>query len=197
MELPPYHMPTLKGTLIHTYDRLKVFLLKAGKVIIVIVMVLSFLNSIGTDGTFGHKDTGSSVLSQIGKTITPIFHPIGIEKDNWPATVGLFSGIFAKEAVVGTLNSLYGAEAKSKTNEETETFSLIQGIKDAFNSIPENLSGLMASITDPLGISSATNEGPEDVEKATFQIMQTHFHGKVGAYAYLLFVLLYIPLFGS
>ncbi|GAB6161402.1 Fe(2+) transporter permease subunit FeoB [Desulfothermus naphthae] len=193
MELPPYHMPTIKGVLFHTYDRLKVFLIKAGKVIIAIVVVLSFLNSIGTDGTFGHEDSGSSVLAKIGKSITPILHPLGIEKDNWPATVGLFTGIFAKEAVVGTLNSLYGAELKANTETEEESFSLLQGIKDAFASIPENLSGLASTITDPFGIGSAAEEPPEDVEPTALEIMRNHFHGKIGAFAYLLFVLLYIP----
>ncbi|GAB6163669.1 hypothetical protein JCM12298_28290 [Desulfothermus naphthae] len=192
MELPPYHMPTIKGVLFHTYDRLKVFLIKAGKVIIAIVVVLSFLNSIGTDGTFGHEDSGSSVLAKIGKTITPILHPLGIEKNNWPATVGLFTGIFAKEAVVGTLNSLYGAELKVNTDTEEESFSVLQGIKDAFTSIPENLSGLASTITDPFGIGSAAEEPPEDVEPTALEIMRNHFHGKIGAFAYLLFVLLYI-----
>ena len=194
MELPPYHMPSIKGVLVHTYDRLKVFLMKAGKIIVVIVMILSFLNSIGTDGTFGHEDTGASVLAKIGKTITPVFHPLGIEKDNWPATVGLFTGVFAKEAVVGTLNSLYSAEVKSETDmEESNSFDLTQGIYDAFKSIPDNLLGLVSTITDPLGIKATTDEAQTEVKKATFEIMQTHFHGKIGAFAYLLFVLLYIP----
>ena len=191
MELPPYHMPTIKGVLIHTYDRLKVFMFRAGKVIIAIVIVLSFLNSVGTDGTFGHKDTGSSVLAAIGKRITPVLHPLGIKQENWPATVGLFTGVFAKEAVVGTLNSLYSAEAQ--TGEEEEGFNLIQGIKDAFSSIPENLSGLAGSLTDPFGIGSATEEAPEEVGKTIFGVMVKRFDGKVGAFAYLLFVLLYIP----
>lgn len=187
MELPPYHMPTIRGVLMHAYDRLKVFLFRAGKVIIAIVVVLSFLNSIGTDGTFGHEDTGSSVLGAIGKSITPVLHPMGIRQENWPATVGLFTGVFAKEAVVGTLNSLYSTGA-----EEEESFSIWGGIKDAFASIPENLSGLAGTLTDPLGISSA-GEAPEEVGKSTFGVMVKRFDGRIGAFAYLLFVLLYVP----
>ncbi|MBW1934270.1 MAG: ferrous iron transporter B, partial [Deltaproteobacteria bacterium] len=156
-----------------------------------IVIVLSFLNSVGTDGTFGHEDSGSSLLAAIGKGITPVFYPLGIHKENWPATVGLFTGVFAKEAVVGTLNSLYSAEAQ--TGEEEEGFNLVQGIKDAFSSIPENLSGLAGSLADPLGIGSATEEAPEEMGKSTFGVMGKRFDGKVGAFAYLLFVLLYIP----
>ena len=65
------------------------------------------LNSLGTDGSFGNEDTDKSVLSNIGKTIVPAFEPMGMQQDNWPAAVGIFTGILAKEAVVGTLDSLY------------------------------------------------------------------------------------------
>ena len=61
----------------------------------------------GTDGSFGHDDSEHSVLANIGKSLTPVVEPLGITEANWPATVGLFTGVFAKEAVVGTLNSLY------------------------------------------------------------------------------------------
>lgn len=80
---------------------------RAGKVIVVLVAVLCFLNSLGTDGSFGNQDSDKSVLSQIGKTIVPVFKPMGVSEENWPAAVGVFTGILAKEAVVGTLDSLY------------------------------------------------------------------------------------------
>jgi ferrous iron transport protein B len=107
MELPPYHAPRLADLLKHAWLRLKVFMFRAGKVIVITVTLLGVLNSIGTDGSFGNEDSENSVLSVVGKAITPVFSPMGIEQDNWPATVGLFTGLFAKEAVVGTLNGLY------------------------------------------------------------------------------------------
>ena len=107
MEIPPYHIPTFKGVMLRTWDRVKTFLFRAGKVIVSIVAVLAFLNSLGTDGTFGNEDSDKSVLSEIGRDIVPIFAPMGVQEQNWPAAVGVFTGIFAKEAVVGTLNSLY------------------------------------------------------------------------------------------
>ena len=55
---------------------------------------MSFLNSLGTDGTFGNQDSDKSTLSAIGRAIVPVFEPMGIESDNWPATVGIFTGIF-------------------------------------------------------------------------------------------------------
>ncbi|MEO1134728.1 MAG: ferrous iron transport protein B, partial [Cyanobacteria bacterium J06639_1] len=63
MELPTYHLPTLKGVLIRTWERLKAFTLRAGKVIVIMVMILSLLSSIGTDASFGNEDSENSILS--------------------------------------------------------------------------------------------------------------------------------------
>ena len=82
MELPAYHVPTLRGILIHTWERLKGFLIHAGRVILVVVVVLSFINSIGTNGSFCNEDSQESVLSHIGMSITPIFTPMGIREEN-------------------------------------------------------------------------------------------------------------------
>ncbi|WP_294958983.1 ferrous iron transport protein B [uncultured Fibrobacter sp.] len=57
--------------------------------------------------TAGNGDSENSLLSVIGKAITPVFEPFGVEKENWPASVSLFTGLLAKEAVIGTMNSLY------------------------------------------------------------------------------------------
>jgi len=208
MELPPYHRPRFKHIFIHTWDRLKGFVLRAGIVIIIVVTILSILNSFGTDGSFGNEDSSNSVLAKIGKTITPIFEPMGIEKDNWPATVGLFTGIFAKEAVVGTLNSLYGQIAASQDDtgdsndegNEEDGFNVFDGIKEAFLSIPEGLSGILGAIVDPLGLGIFQEEDEETLadelgtEKSVFGLMNKYFSkGKSQAFAYLLFILLYFP----
>ncbi|MCH2348251.1 MAG: ferrous iron transport protein B, partial [Pseudomonadales bacterium] len=106
-EMPAYHAPILRNILLTTWLRLKGFIFRAGKTIVMVVIVLNFLNSIGSDLSFGNEDSEDSVLSVIGKAITPAFTPLGLERDNWPATVGLFTGMFAKEAIVGTLDALY------------------------------------------------------------------------------------------
>ncbi|MBR4557977.1 MAG: ferrous iron transport protein B [Fibrobacter sp.] len=71
--------------------------------------------------TAGNGDSENSLLSIIGKAITPVFEPFGVEKENWPASVSLFTGLLAKEAVIGTMNSLYSmvgenAEAPAEEN---------------------------------------------------------------------------------
>lgn len=63
--------------------------------------------STANEFTAGNGDSESSLLSVIGKAITPVFEPFGVEKENWPASVSLFTGLLAKEAVIGTMNSLY------------------------------------------------------------------------------------------
>jgi ferrous iron transport protein B len=196
MELPPYHMPTLKAVLLRTWDRLKAFTIRAGRVIVVVVVVLNVLGSIGTDGSFGHDGTDSSVLAQLGKGITPVFEPMGIDEENWPATVGILTGIFAKEAVIGTLDTLYGALAATDggTVEEAEDFDLWSGLTAAVMTVPENLAGLVDALTDPLGLGVVgEEEATAEVSEGTFGAMVARFDSAVGAFAYLLAVLLYMP----
>lgn len=199
MELPTYHMPTLRGVFIRTWDRLKSFLFNAGKVIVPMVLMLNFLNALGTDGTFGQENSNKSVLSEIGRSLTPAFKPMGIEKDNWPATVGIFTGVLAKEAVVGTLDALYSEMAEGSKASDEAPFDLKQALIDACLTVPNNLQKVADNLLDPLGlnigtvddISAAASE--QEVNASTFGAMQQSFDGKAGAFAYLLFILLYAP----
>jgi ferrous iron transport protein B len=197
MELPAYHLPTVQGILLRTWEKLKNFIFSAGKLIVPMVVVLTFLNSWGTDGSFGHEDSEKSVLSEIGHSITPAFKPMGIHEDNWPATVGIFTGVLAKEALVGTLDALYTQLAE--TDAEEEAFSFWGGIKEAFATIPANLAGVTDMIFDPLGLnvgditSTEVAAEEQEVSTGTFGAMVTRFDGQIGAFAYLLFVLLYFP----
>jgi ferrous iron transport protein B len=202
MELPPYHAPRLRHIMAHTWNRLKIFMRRAGLVIVIVVAVLGFLNSLGTDGSFGNEDTGVSVLSRIGKTITPVFRPMGIEQDNWPATVAIFTGLFAKEAVVGTLNSLYSqidAATAAEEGVEEEPFRFWDGIVKAFASIPEGLAGIFGALTDPVGTGMISGDeeavaGEVEADTRVFTAMRSYFSfGGPQAYAYLLFILIYFP----
>ena len=200
MELPAYHLPTLRGVFIRTWDRLKSFLFNAGKVIIPMVLVLNFLNALGIDGSFRQENSNKSVLSEIGRALTPAFKPMGIEKDNWPATVGIFTGVLAKEAVVGTLDALYSQLSTSTQDTiEKAPFNLQEALLNACATVPKNLSAIADNLLDPLGlnigtvndISTAASE--QEVKTDTFTAMQHSFDGKSGAFAYLLFILLYAP----
>ncbi|EKO3400034.1 Fe(2+) transporter permease subunit FeoB [Vibrio fluvialis] len=192
MEMPDYEVPTLQNVLIKTWQKLKRFVLGAGKTIVIVVAILSFLNSVGTDGSFGNEDSDNSVLSKAAQVVTPVFEPIGINHDNWQATVGIITGIFAKEAVVGTLNNLY----TSAQGDDAE-YDLMGSLKDAVMSIPENLMGL--NFSDPLGIEvgdlsdSASVAQDQQVDASIFGNLNNHFVTGYAAFSYLIFILLYTP----
>ncbi len=200
MELPTYHWPTLKGIYFKTWERLRTFIFNAGKVIVPMVLVLNFLNALGTDGSFGKENSQQSVLSEIGRFLTPAFKPMGIKQDNWPATVGIFTGVLAKEAVVGTLDALYSQMAMVENSAaENEDFELSSALISAVLTIPDNLYALSENILDPLGLNigevsdSAAAAEEQDVSQGTFQAMRNSFNGQAAAFAYLLFILLYAP----
>jgi ferrous iron transport protein B len=128
LELPTYHMPAWRVLWRGTVRKLRAFLWRAGKVIVPVCAVLGILNAV-------QVGAHHSLLVWFGQGIQPLFAPMGISPDNWPAVVGLITGVLAKEVVVGSLNSMYGG---------------IGNLAQAFD-------------------------------------------GAVGAYAYLLFILLYVP----
>lgn len=185
-EMPVYHMPILKNLLLTTWFRLKSFVLRAGRTIVLVVVALSFLNSLGPDGTFGHEDTENSVLSEIGKALTPAFYPMGLTDENWPATVGLFTGLFAKEAVVGTLDALYSGGG------DAETLTLRASTEAAFLSIYENALSLTSSLTDPLGLAIDPAD-QQNNSSSTLTNMAAQFGTDLAAFSYLVFILLYAP----
>ena len=205
MELPPYHLPRARHIFLHTWERLKVFIWRAGKLIVPMVLVLGMLNTVGTDGSIGNDNREESLLSVVGKAITPVFEPIGVEKDNWPASVSVFSGLFAKESLIGTMKGLYGqmdaAEAsapRSNAKQDDAGYSLVRGLKDAVLSIPANLSGVVAGLVDPLGFQGekdAVAEASASAENvAAVNSLRRHFpKGVHQMFSFLLFVLLYIP----
>ena len=193
MELPSYEKPKLKTVLNRTAKRTKSFIFGAGKTIVIVVTLLNFVNAIGIDGTFGHEDSSESVLSVASQKVTPFFAPMGVEQDNWPATVGIITGIFAKEAVVGTLNSLYS----TPNDGDEELTPFIESLNEAIATIPENLFGIQ--LDDPLSLNvgdvSSLQAASEELEvdTSTFTALQAGFSGVTAAFAYLLFILLYTP----
>jgi ferrous iron transport protein B len=193
LELPEYHMPTLKGLLLQTWQRLKGFVVRAGKAIVLVVIVLNMVNSVGSDGSLGNQNTEKSLLSAIGRTITPMFAPMGITEENWPATVGIFTGIFAKEVVVGTLDALY-APAPSE-----EAPDLVAMLEAAVQSVPDNLRAIGDQLTDPLGLDlgdlsdSEQVAADQQIATGTLATMRSLFGSELAAFCYLLFVLLYMP----
>lgn len=104
MELPPYRIPTLKSALLHMWERGVLFIKKAGTIILgasILVWILSNL-PLGVD-----ESSAGSILGIIGSIVAPIFKPLGF--GFWQASVALVLGIIAKEIVVSTFGTLFGA----------------------------------------------------------------------------------------
>lgn len=118
MELPTYRLPSVKNMWLHTWERSKGFLIKAGTILLGAFIVIWFLSYFGFhDGVFGllsETQISESLLASIGRFIMPIFQPIGF--NSWQSTVAILSGFVAKESVVGTLGILYGVTGDAVEN---------------------------------------------------------------------------------
>lgn len=183
-------VPHIKSLIIQTWQRLKGFVLRAGKVIVIVSIFLSALNSFSLSGKVV-DNINDSALASVSRVITPVFKPIGVHEDNWQATVGLFTGAMAKEVVVGTLNTLYTAEDIQNEEFNPQTFSLgeellaavdetWQGLKDTFS---------LSVLANPIEAS----KGDGEMATGAMGVMGSKFGSAAAAYSYLIFVLLYIP----
>ena len=105
MELPTYKIPSLKGVLLHTWEKVKGFLRKAGTIILACSIVLWALSIFPLGVEYG---SAQSVLGMIGNVIAPIFAPLGF--GTWQAAVAIIAGLAAKEVVVATFGTLAGME---------------------------------------------------------------------------------------
>ena len=212
MELPLYHIPRVSTVLKQAWERLRHFLFRAGKVMALMVLVLAVCDKIVVSNPFAAKTAEepapkASVIEVSGRALAPVFAPMGVEADNWQGSVALIVGLFAKEQVVSSLNTLYSIgdaeEAAEEEEEEPLTWggakdALAQGLADACATIPDAFSGLAATFRDPIGYEDSFaefEESPEDAQEATLArtLAQKFDNDKHRAFAYLLFVLLYVP----
>lgn len=129
MELPAYHIPSIKGVLIHTWERVKGFMIKAGTIIFLACVVLWFLMNF--DFSFHLTELENSILKAIGEVFAPIFAPLGF--GTWHGAVASVSAEIAKEQATATLGMLAGAMSE-------EEVDLIPAIQNLFNN--NQLAGL-------------------------------------------------------
>lgn len=102
MELPPYRMPTLKGTIIHVWERTSLFISKAGTMVLAGSVIIWLMGSLPWGVEFGGSH---SIVGHVGRLLEPFVKPLGLD---WRAAVALLMGLSAKEIVVGTLSVMYG-----------------------------------------------------------------------------------------
>ena len=144
MELPQYHIPQVKTVLLHVWERLKGFIIKAGTILFLACVVMWFLGGFGfTNGGFGLvDDSADSLLAVIGGFIAPIFAPLGFGE--WQPVAASLSGFTAKEAIVSTMGVLANvAESKSE-----DTVTVAQAIQSWFPSAVAAFSFLLFNLLD-------------------------------------------------
>lgn len=133
MELPPYRMPTSKSVLQHTWEKGRQYLQKMGGIILVfslIIWALSYFphqqDETATESTGQVETVQSSYLQKIGQVITPVFTPMHFD---WKMSVGILSGVGAKELVVSTLAVMYAGEEDIDTDNASTDTHLSQALR--------------------------------------------------------------------
>ena len=126
MELPQYRIPTLRSVLIHAWEKVKGFVIKAGTIILGSTILIWFLSNFNLGGMCEMED---SILATIGRSIQWIFAPLGF--GNWKASVAVVTGWIAKENIVSTFGVLYGA-SDAIAEAAMEGSAAIPGVAAAF-----------------------------------------------------------------
>jgi ferrous iron transport protein B len=186
MELPPYRMPSLRSLMIHTWEKGKHFLIKAGTYILAVSILVWFLLNM----PWGVEHKKDSYLGQIGQVVAPALKPLGF--GNWEAGSALIAGLVAKEIVVGTMGEIY---VKKEEEAKTAAPTLQEDLISIATSFSEAVKTAGANVISTVGIATMTAE--EDEEKAAErqplrEVLKSQFT-PLSAYAFITFVLLYMP----
>jgi ferrous iron transport protein B len=186
MELPPYRMPSGRSLMIHTWEKGKHFLVKAGTYILAVSILVWFLLNL----PWGVENKKDSYLGKVGQVTAPILEPLGFGK--WEASSALIAGLIAKEIVVGTMGEIYVKKGEEK---KKETPAFVDDLKEVGTSFAKAARESLANVTSTVGITSISAE--EDPGKAAEraplkEVLKTQFT-PLAAYAFIVFVLLYMP----
>ncbi len=182
MELPPYRIPTFRSLMIHTWEKGKHFLIKAGTYIFAVSILVWFLLNL----PWGVENKKYSFLGRTGQVIAPLFKPIGF--GDWEASSSLITGLIAKEIVVGTMGEIYVAAEKEDTGISQ---TLDQDLKEIGTSFVKAVREAGANVFSTFGIASISAE--EDQEQTGLRPLISSAFTPLSAYAFMAFVLLYMP----
>ena len=184
MELPPYRIPTAKNLMIHTWEKGKHYLMKVGTWILAISVFVWF----GLNLPWGVEAKKESYLGKTGQIIAPVFAPLGF--GTWEAASSLLTGVVAKEIVVATMGEVYAPGAEEK-EEEASSFS--EDVREITVSFGGAFVDAAKNVFSPFGV--ATMSAQEDEETAGLKSVLAKTFTPLSAYAFMAFVLLYLPCF--
>lgn len=186
MELPPYRMPSFSSLMIHTWEKGKHFLIKAGTYILAVSILVWFLLNL----PWGVEHKKDSYLGEMGQIIAPALEPLGF--GNWEAASSLVSGLIAKEIVVGTMGVIYvSRESGVKGQDAEEKPTLSEDLKEIGTSFAAAVGDSFRNVFSTFGIASITAE--DDEEQAGLKPVIQQAFTPLNAYVFMVFVLLYMP----
>lgn len=179
MELPPYRMPSFTSLLLHTWEKGKHFLIKAGTYIFAFSILVWFMLNL----PWGVEHKRDSYLGKAGAAIAPIFQPLGF--GTWEASSSLITGVIAKEIVVGTMGEIYAPKKEEEENKETPS------VGEELKEIVVSFGGAVkAAVSTVLNLPQ--EEEPEDDQTGLQEALKGQFT-PLSSFAFMAFVLLYMP----
>jgi len=193
MELSPYRVPVFRDLMVHTWQKLKHFIIKAGTYIFAASVIMWFM----LNTPYG-VEKENSVLGRVGKTISPVFAPLGF--GTWEASSSLVAGLIAKEVVVSTMAQIYvgedeeekkGAleEGASEAAQKEEAKGFFEDLKDTVMSFAVSIKNAFLNLFSGFGIQSLSTV--EDEEQRPLQSKLEGIFTPLTAYTFMVFVLLY------
>jgi len=180
MELPPYRMPSFRSLCLHTWEKGKHFLVKAGTYILAVSVLVWFMLNL----PWGVESKKDSYLGQAGQVMAPALAPLGF--GTWEAASSLITGVIAKEIVVGTMGEIYAPQSADKESTEI-TPTLGEDLKEIVVSFG---AAAKDAVTTTLGIQGAAEE-EEDLSSLKGAVQGAFT--PLTSYAFMVFVLLYMP----
>jgi ferrous iron transport protein B len=186
MELPPYRMPSFRSLMIHTWEKGKHFLIKAGTYILAVSVLVWFLLNL----PWGVDNKKDSYLGKVGQAVAPVMQPLGFGR--WEAASSLIAGLVAKEIVVGTMGEIYVHKGEDNKKEAP---SFVDDLKEVGTSFASAAKDSLSNAFSTFGFSSMSAEESADKAAERTQLRQV-LKGQftpLSAYAFIVFVLLYMP----
>jgi ferrous iron transport protein B len=184
MELPPYRMPSLRSVCLHTWEKGKHFLYKAGTYILAVSVVVWFLLHL----PWGVEAKQDSYLGRAGQAMAPALAPLGF--GTWQAAASLLTGVIAKEIVVGTMAEIYAPESARREAEAAP--SVGDDLKEIAVSFGAAVKQSAANVVSTLALSSMSFEGEDEGDTPLTSAVRGAFT-PLTALGFMVFVLLYMP----
>jgi ferrous iron transport protein B len=184
MELPPYRMPSLRSLCLHTWEKGKHFLYKAGTYILAVSVIVWFMLNL----PWGVEHKKDSLLGKAGQVMAPALAPLGF--GTWEAASALLTGVIAKEIVVGTMGEIYAPGAPAAEDAATAP-TLAEDLREIAVSFGGAVKESLANVAGTAGLSSFSMEDEEGASPLKDAVRGAFT--PLTALGFMVFVLLYMP----